>query len=474
MKNSDSFDKWIVFIVALGTIYRLVDIAKPFSGRYTWNEGHYAVTALNYFKYGAFSPMNELGLDVTTTPIFTWLVYLSFKTFGINEWSARIPSLFFAITSILLVYKIVERLYDRDVALFSAFISAISPGIVYISRNVQLESMFMALSLGALLSLIYYKDTRETKWIIISMISLSLAILTKYTAVLIYPALILTWFKYVDFINERRENVRLLLYLILPVLPSFFWIFYSFSVNPDLTIWYFYKPGIIWTFQSSITAMYLTVSKFVPEHFGYVFFYSFVLALPFLIRNLNKHAIVMTLILPWLAFIFMIPGYYLNSNQYYIYTMLYGLSILLGYSVVNLGKKLSDVNFLDRRYFKPIAFTLFFGVSIYHYNIFFNNYFTDFSSANESISFQSARHVYQDNIDQNLVVADFPSTMFYLGGDPDYIHLAYNTEGLIKAVEGGRYTYLVTYYAGNKTLVRVLEEYDYYQIAPRAWKKKGV
>ncbi len=69
------------------------------------------------------------------------------------------------------------------------------------------------------------------------------------------------------------------------------------------------------------------------------------------------------------------------------------------------------------------------------------------------------------------MVADLPMTMFYLGGDPEYIKLAYTTQGLINAVEEEKYTYLVTYYEGNRTLREVLDDHDYIQIAPRAWKK---
>lgn len=145
------------------------------------------------------------------------------------------------------------------------------------------------------------------------------------------------------------------------------------------------------------------------------------------------------------------------------------MSILLGYFVVLIAEKFGKSKTL--KIGKPIIVLLVLLISLYQYNIYFHSYYTDFSDANEIRPFQSAKYVADMNSNHDLVVADLPPTMFYLGGDPEYIKLAYTTQGLINAVKEDKYTYLVTYYAGNRTLNETLQEYNYTQIAPRAWKK---
>lgn len=473
MKNVASImrkNKWLFLILILGLFLRLIDIAKPFSGLGKWNEGHYSVTALNYFNYGIFLSMNEYGLDLTTSPLFSWLIYLSFHVFGVHEWSARIPSLFFGIASLILVYFIAEKIYGYNVALVALFISAVSPGTAYFSRNIQLESMFTAFALAALLFLIYYKDSYDIRWLIASGVNLSIAILTKYPAILVYPALIWVWFKHQGYKRGRREITRLLLYILLPALPSLLWLYFAFSTKLTLTTWYFNKPEVIWNLGTAKTALYLAITKFIPEHFGYLFYIPFLLSLIWISKDLKRHMPVFLFTFSWFLLIFAFPDFYL-SNMYYHYPMLYGMSVLLGYFVVLIAEKFGKGKTL--KIGKPIIVLLVLLISLYQYNIYFHSYYTDFSDANEISPFQSAKYVADMNSNHDLVVADLPPTMFYLGGDPEYIKLAYTTQGLINAVKEDKYTYLVTYYAGNRSLNDTLQEYNYTQIAPRAWKKSN-
>ncbi|MHA2344730.1 MAG: ArnT family glycosyltransferase, partial [Candidatus Hodarchaeales archaeon] len=132
MKSRTAFiqkNVWIILIIILGLILRLIDITKPFSGLSGWNEGHYALAPLNYFKYGLFTPMNDYGLDFSTSPVLYWAIFVSFKLFGVHEWSARMPSLISGIISIWLIFLIAEILYNREIAHLSAFIAATAPGI---------------------------------------------------------------------------------------------------------------------------------------------------------------------------------------------------------------------------------------------------------------------------------------------------------------------------------------------------------
>jgi 4-amino-4-deoxy-L-arabinose transferase-like glycosyltransferase len=466
-------NKWLWATIFLGLLLRLIDIARPFSGLGKWNEGHYAMTALNYFNYGIFLPMNEYGLDLTTGPLFSWLIYLSFIIFGVHEWAARLPSLFFGILSLILVYYIALRLYNEKVALTATFIAAVSPGIAYFSRNVQLESMFTAFTLAALLFMIYYKDTNDTSWLVASAIYLSIAILTKYPAILAYPALLFVWLKYGDIKNDRREWKRLILYIFLSLFPALLWLLNALETKPVLTTWYFYKPeGPPWSFQSSFTALYEAMVRFIPEHFGYLFYYPLLLATPFLIWQWKRHSVIIIFTLTWLLLIFSFPDFYL-ANMYYHYSMLYGMSILLGYTIVSFRKEISKHVNLNLKLISPFVVIVILGISIFQYNVFFHSYFTDFSKANEIEPFFSAKYVKSINSNKELVVADLPPTMFYLGGDPEYIRLAYTTEGLISAVKEDKFTYLVTYYSGNRTLNETLREHNYIQIAPRAWKKSS-
>jgi 4-amino-4-deoxy-L-arabinose transferase-like glycosyltransferase len=470
MKTSeaDKRPNSVLSVLIIGLIIRLIDIAKPFSGLGKWNEGHYAMTALNYFNYGIFLPMNEYGLDLTTVPLYSWLIYISFITFGIHEWAARLPSLIFGMLSLIFVYHISKRLYDEKVALTATFIAAVSPGIAYFSRNIQLESMFTAFTLAAVLFLIYYKETEDTRWMLASGVYLSIAILTKYPAILAYPALLWVLLEKNKFKSSNQEKIRVFLYIILPVIPTLVWLLYAASTKPALTAWYFNKPEAPWSYLSAKTALYLAVTKYIPEHFGYLFYVPFLLILPLAIKEFKKHTTILIFLLPWLLLITFFPDFYL-SNMYYHYTMLYGMAILLGFYVIKASENVKKGFNINLKIFKIVTIVIVLLLSMYQYNIYFHSYYTDFTKANETEPFQSAKHVARINKAHELVVVDFPMTMFYAGADPAYVKPAYYTEGILDAINQDKYSYFVVYYSANATMRRVLEEHNYTQIAPRAW-----
>ena len=463
--------KTIILITFLGVALRLIDIARPFSGLYKWNEGHYAVTALNYFRYGLLLPVNEYGVDLTTTPFYTWMVYLSFRIFGPFEWAARLPGLFFAAASIVLVYFITEELYNRRAATIAAFVAASAPGIVYYSRNVQLESPFTAFSLAALLFLLYYRKNGEHRFFLSSALSLSLAVFTKYVAILTLPALLWIWFEKEGRKDGKTENRRLITYLALPLLPAGIWAGLALIISPGLTTWYVSKPEAPWNAATMLFALYSALANYIPQDMGSHYYYPFLIVLPLLLTKMRRHAVMLIYTASWLTLIIAFPTFYLN-NSYYHYPMLYGIAVLLGAAVAEVETTLAGREKTRVKSALALVAVIMLVLSVHSYNTVFRSYYTDFSETTEPTPFYSARLVAAQNTGKDFVVTDLPMSMFYLGGDPAQVKLAYTTQGLITATKSERYTYVVPYYMGNYTLKSVLEEHGYTQIAPRAWKKK--
>ena len=50
-----------------------------------------------------------------------WLIALSFNIFGINEFSARLPSYIFSILSLFVLFKIVKNISNLEIGLISIF-----------------------------------------------------------------------------------------------------------------------------------------------------------------------------------------------------------------------------------------------------------------------------------------------------------------------------------------------------------------
>ena len=465
-------NRTILLIIAFGIILRLIDIARPFSGLAKWNEGHYSLTALNYFKYGIMTPMNEYGLDLSTTPLLSWAIYASFNIFGVHEWAARLPVLISGIISLYLVYLIALHLYNRDVAVLGTFLAATAPGIVYYSRNVQLESMMTMFLLASMLFLMLFKETYNKKYFWAAVIYLALGILTKYPAAVVYPAMLWIWFRYKGHLKEHADTTRLLILLLFPVLPALLWFYYGFTATPSTVSWYIYKPEEeFWSIKLAGKALYTAILQRIPIDLGKITFYSLVLLTPLLLFEWRKHAPLILFSTSWFAVIILTPNYYIH-NYYYHFPALYGLAILFAYCLLNIKKILSGyIKETELRKAGSIVLLLIFLFNVQGYNV-FHSYFTDFSTANETEPYYSAKYVSKINTEHAPVLVDYPMTMFYVGADPEYIKVGYKEEKVITLIGEGEYIYVVLYYLGGPDIKKALDDNSYEQIAPRAWKRQ--
>ncbi len=460
-------NKVLIIILLIGIFFRVIDLDRPFYGIQMWPEAHYSMKAENFFKYGLFKQYADFGVDYTTPPLVPWFIFLSFNLFGIHEWTARLPMFLFGTVSLIVLFLIAKKIYTEDVALLAVFIAATSPGIVYFSRNIQPESPMAFFSLSSVLFLMNYKDNFGLKWYFLSLLSFSLAILSKYVAFLVLPALLAIWFFYG---KKEEKTSRILLYIILGLVPSLLWILWSFSITEGGTMWYF-KRTHLFSIKYILDAFFYTFTYLLPWQLG--LWFPIIIASLFKIRNIKEHVIIFSYTIPWFFLIFPYPKLFVmilagTPCGYYDYPALYGLSILGALILINFNYK----RYLGIFFIILIFFTIVQGFAYYlgYHKVVLNR-----EDYNESEPFYSAKYVKHLNVENKPVLVDCPPTMFYAGGDPSYIKCALDEElgssdknVLIDEIKSGRYEYVVTYYYDYE-IKKVLRDHEYGQIAPRAW-----
>jgi len=93
-------------------------------------------------------PLLPSGLPYARSLPYTRTVAWSGALFGgINEWSARVPSVVFGCLSILLVFVIARQWYSATAGLVAALVTAIAPMQVAHSRQVRMYALFQFLYL---------------------------------------------------------------------------------------------------------------------------------------------------------------------------------------------------------------------------------------------------------------------------------------------------------------------------------------
>src|SRR5215472_6519919 len=159
-----------------------------------WNEGHYAMTALNFNRYGLWSQHNELGVDRTFSPGGPRLIWASMKVFGPTEPAARLPIVLAGIAAIPSIAALARRLArSEQIALVTAAFVAVAPGLVYFSQNVQLDTLSICFALAAAALMLRYRDSRRPSDAAWAGMWLAAAVWVKFTILLLYPAFLVMW-----------------------------------------------------------------------------------------------------------------------------------------------------------------------------------------------------------------------------------------------------------------------------------------
>jgi dolichyl-phosphate-mannose-protein mannosyltransferase len=173
----------ITIIIGFAITLRLWQLNLPKG--YIFDEVYYAKNAASLITDGV--ELNEQGAAefVVHPPLGKWLIGLGIKLFGNNEFGWRIIAAVVGSTSILIIYLIVQRLFN------SIFLSNIAAALF------ALDGLHLVMSRVALLDiflmffmlLAFYLILRDNLWL--SGVAIGLAAATKWSAVFVIPFLIL-------------------------------------------------------------------------------------------------------------------------------------------------------------------------------------------------------------------------------------------------------------------------------------------
>lgn len=135
----------LILILLFSATVISTNINKPFIGHHDWNSAWHAIAAKNMARYGLLetrfaSVMNSYQTEKSNFVYFTHypplvpiIIFLSFKIFGIHDWSTRIVPIAFSLAGTLLIYILTSKIFNKRTAILAATISASLPIVIYFS-----------------------------------------------------------------------------------------------------------------------------------------------------------------------------------------------------------------------------------------------------------------------------------------------------------------------------------------------------
>lgn len=185
-------------------------------------------------------------------PLFYLVHHAWIQVFGETESGLRSISILFALASLLVLYKVTQRLFSSLTALFSVLLLAISPWHIWVSQNARSNSMLLFLVLLSTYCFIRMLQTPARRWFLFYGIVTLAALLTHYFAFMI-------WISQILFVIGASAALRK---------PESGWWQTQFAIGLGYSIW---LPFMISQFLTKTRPMYKTFSiRFIETLFNYL------------------------------------------------------------------------------------------------------------------------------------------------------------------------------------------------------------
>ncbi|MCX5665466.1 MAG: glycosyltransferase family 39 protein [Candidatus Omnitrophica bacterium] len=156
------------------------------------DETFYAQTAKEMFLKGEWLTPTLYGQPQFEKPIlFYWLIEISYKIFGINEFAVRFPCALFGFLGLVGIYFLGRILFNNRVGIFSTVILATSLEYLVLSIGCVTDMVLFTLLLFGVLFFFYGQIRKKDYFYLLSSAALALATLTKGPIGLLLPASII-------------------------------------------------------------------------------------------------------------------------------------------------------------------------------------------------------------------------------------------------------------------------------------------
>jgi 4-amino-4-deoxy-L-arabinose transferase-like glycosyltransferase len=156
------------------------------------DETFYGQTAKEMFLKGEWLTPTLYGKPQFEKPIlFYWLIEISYKIFGINEFAVRFPSALFGFLGLVGIYLLGRLLFNNRAGIFSAVVLATSLEYLILSIGCVTDMVLFTLLLLGVLFFFYGQIRKRNYCYLLSSAAFALATLTKGPIGLLLPGFII-------------------------------------------------------------------------------------------------------------------------------------------------------------------------------------------------------------------------------------------------------------------------------------------
>lgn len=334
----------ILAILAFSTIFFINLGSGPL---WAADEQTYSQWAYHMVKSGDYlTPYAFGGLAVWIgkPPLYMWLMSLAYQVFGVSNFVTRLWSPIFGALTLVLVYFLAKKLYNRYVGFASALVLGTFTTFLLFARHAMTDVSFVFFIVASFYFFVLSEKTEKTnRYVILSGLFFGLALLTKQVEALLIPLIVFSY------LVVTRRSIRFLFKKHFTV----FWGIGLLVLSPYLVYMFVSFGSNFWSWFVVYGGVMRTLSPLEGHVGGTLFYFSYLadkemfwaILLPFaaglcafnvVIKRLKADA----LILAWMGIVLLVFTVAQTKLSWYILPALPAFAIAISSLLYQLSKKI--------------------------------------------------------------------------------------------------------------------------------------
>ncbi len=196
----------IIILACFLRFYNLSSIPNGFSDdEAAFGYNAYSILKTGTDEWGKLLPITSFkSFGDYKLPVYFYLTSASILIFGLTEFAVRFPTAIFGVFSVIATFFLVKKIFDEKVALLAAFLLAISPFHIFVSRHALESAVPIFFNLTA--AVFFIRSFKEKKMIIPSMILFAINLYVYRSTWIFVPFYLLALL--VLFKDELAKNIK--------------------------------------------------------------------------------------------------------------------------------------------------------------------------------------------------------------------------------------------------------------------------
>lgn len=271
----------LIVLVLFGLLLRLYNIDSPFLDHHGWRQSDTAAIARNFYNNGFDILYPEIdwggagaGYVESEFQLVPFLTAILYGIFGLHEYVGRLVAVSFSLGSICLLYKLIRKSFNKNVAIFGTLFFVFAPINIFFGRAFMPESAMIFFSIGTLYFFSNWIEKEDWRSFLLASAFAALTFLVKIPT--LYLGLPLLWLAYSKYNKQLFKDWRLYLFAILALIPPLLWYYHAHAVLGQYNsfgIWNFggdkWGSAQIWTDANFYIICYNRLTGIVLTPIGF-------------------------------------------------------------------------------------------------------------------------------------------------------------------------------------------------------------